>query len=107
MDQELEAYFKEIVSIRRQQNTLKARVQELVYILLPEVEKGAVRIDGASIYKIDAREYRRVDKKLLRTVLVEKYGEQVADDIIDLSTKTADASFATVAVRLLDGGDDD
>lgn len=102
MTPEIEGFFKEFVRIKRQINTLKARSQELVFVLLPEVESGSpLTVDGARVYKLEARDSRRLDKDLLRAQLVERLGEHVAELVIQSSTVTTNASFPTVAVRLL------
>ena len=100
MSQEIDNYLKEFVPIKRQIRTLKARSKELVFILLPEIKPGApITIDGACVYRMEDRDSKRLNRTKLQALLVEKYGQAVADEIIESSTVTSNVVLATVAVR--------
>lgn len=94
-------YVQEIIDIKRKIVELETRHKELTYILLPEVQaSGPIKLDGATVYFLDSRESKRLDKDVLISVLTERLGEAVAKIIIEQSSQTSDATMPTIAVRL-------
>jgi hypothetical protein len=94
-------YVQEIIDIKRRMMELEARHKELTYILLPEVQaSGPIKFDGATVYFLDSRESKRLDKDVLIRVLTERLGEAVARIIIEQSSQISNATMPTVAVRL-------
>ena len=93
-----EEYIEEIIETKRKIKGLEARYKDLQMMFISEVVDGPIQRNDATISLMEAADVNRLNKDTLKSILTERYGELIANQIISDATEQTTRN-PTVVVR--------